>query len=164
VLLAGNVIQFLPRPARAAWHWHWLLTPIGRLAVSWSLAEDPRWPPVIAAFDARMPAGMTGFAGMLHRPAFQSAEALEQMLTACGFHAPATAIHQVTMTYCSPQHWWEAARSQGPWAVAWRHLLPGQLDAARKEASAVLENLRAADGTLTLTLTFACTSAFKNQP
>jgi ubiquinone/menaquinone biosynthesis C-methylase UbiE len=163
-VLAGNVIQFLARPAHAAWHWHRLLTPPGRLAISWSLAEDPRWPPVIAAFGTRMPEGMTGFAGMLRRPAFQSVEALEQMLTGAGYHAPATVVHQVTMTYRTPAHWWDAARSQGPWAACWRHLPPDQLDAAQKEAFALLENLRAADGTLTRTLTFACTSAFKNQP
>lgn len=68
VVLVGNLIQFLGRPAHAAWHWHQLLTPPGRLAISWSLAEDPRWLSVIAAFDTRMPEGMTGFAGLLRRP------------------------------------------------------------------------------------------------
>jgi ubiquinone/menaquinone biosynthesis C-methylase UbiE len=164
VILAGNVIQFLARPAHAAWQWHRLLTPPGKLAISWSLAEDPRWLPVIAAFDTRMPGGRTGFAAMLRRPAFESVETLEQMLTGGGFHAPSTAVHRVTMTYCTPAHWWEAARSQGPWAVAWRHLPPDQLEAAQHEAFALLEDLRGSDGTLTRTLTFACTSAHRNQP
>jgi SAM-dependent methyltransferase len=164
VVLAGNVLQFLPRPAHAVRHWHQILTPPGKLAFSWSLAEDPRWRPVIAAFDARMPEGRTGFAGMLRRPCFESVETLEQMLTNCGLHTPSTAVHEVTMTYRTPARWWDAARSQGPWAVAWRHLPPDQLDAAQREAFALLDDLRADDGTLTRTLTFACTSARKNPP
>ena len=42
VILAGNVIQFLPQPGHAVRQWHQLLTPPGKLAISWSLAEDPR--------------------------------------------------------------------------------------------------------------------------
>jgi len=159
VVLAGNVIQFLPRPAHAVRHWHTLLTPTGRLAVSWSLAEDPRWVPVIAAFDTRLPADQPGFAAMLRRSAFASVEAFESTLTGCGFRTPATVVHRVTMTYRTPAHWWQAASSQGPWAVAWRHLPAAQLQAAKGEAFALLEELRGPDGSLTRTLTFACTSA-----
>jgi ubiquinone/menaquinone biosynthesis C-methylase UbiE len=162
VILAGNVIQFLPRPAHAAWHWRTLLTPPGKLAISWSLAEDPRWLPVIAAFDAALPDGVTGFVGILRRPPFASVETLETMLADCGYHTPATVIHRVTMTYRTPGQWWDAARSQGPWAVAWRHIPPDQLDQAQAEAFALLEPLRTGDGTLTRTLTFACTTARKN--
>ena len=162
VILAGNLIQFLARPAHAAWHWHQLLTPPGKLAISWSLAEDPRWLPVIAAFDTAMPEGRPGFAAMLRRPAFDSVEALHAMLTGAGFHHPASVIHRVTMTYTSPDQWWAAARSQGPWAVAWRHISPTALDSARQQAFALLEALRQPDGTVTRTLTFVCTSATKN--
>ena len=162
MVLAGNVIQFLPRPAHAAWHWRTLLTPPGKLAVSWSLAEDPRWLPVIAAFDTAMPEGVSGFAAMLRRPPFESVETFEQMLTGCGYHAPATVTHQVTMTYRTPAHWWEAARTQGPWAIAWRHLLQDQLDAAQGKAFELLDAFRDSDGTVSRTLTFACTSVRKN--
>ncbi len=162
VVLAGNVIQFLPRPAHAARHWRTLLTPPGKLAISWSLAEDPRWLPVIATFDTAMPDGVSGFAAMLRRPPFESVNALEDMLTGAGYHAPATTVHRVTMTYRTPAQWWEAARSQGPWAVAWRHIPPDLLPAARQQAYALLEPLRTGDGTLTRTLTFACTTARKN--
>jgi SAM-dependent methyltransferase len=164
VILAGNVLQFLPRPAHAARHWRALLTPPGKVAISWSLAEDPRWQPVIAAFDAAVPDGVTGFAALLRRLPFTSANALEAMLTGAGFHAPATVLHRVTMTYRSPAQWGEAARSQGPWAAAWRHIPPSRLEAAQQQAFALLEPLRADDGTLTRTLTFACTIAHKNQP
>jgi SAM-dependent methyltransferase len=162
VILAGNLIQFLPRPARAARAWHRLLTPPGTLAISWSLAEDPRWRPVIAAFDAAMPSGRPGFAAMLRRPPFESLETLHAMLTGAGYHHPASVTHQVTMTYTGPDQWWTAAQSQGPWAVAWRHIPPTALDPARQQAFTLLEPLRGPDGTLTRTLTFACTSARKS--
>jgi len=161
VILAGNLIQFLAQPAHAAWHWHQLLTPPGKLAISWNLAEDPRWRLVIAAFDAAVPEGCPGFAAMLRRPAFESVEMLHAVLTAAGYHYPGSVTHQVTMTYTSPGQWWTAARSQGPWAAAWRHIPPPALDRARQQAFALLERLRGPDGTLTRTLTFACTSARK---
>ncbi len=161
VILAGNLIQFLPQPAQAVRAWHQLLTPPGTLAISWSLAEDPRWLPVIAAFDAAMPEGRPGFAAILRRPAFESAETLHTMLTGAGYHHPASVTHQVTMTYTGPDQWWTAARSQGPWAVAWRHIPPAALDPARQQAFALLDQLRGPDGTLTRTLTFSCTSARK---
>ncbi len=162
VILAGNVIQFLPRPAHAAWHWRTLLTPPGKLGISWSLAEDPRWLPVIAAFDTAMPAEASGFAAMLRRPPFTSADALEAMLTGAGYHAPATVLHRVTMTYTGPHQWWEAARSQGPWAAAWRHIPPDALGPAKQQAFALLDHLRAGDGTVARTITFASTVAHKN--
>jgi ubiquinone/menaquinone biosynthesis C-methylase UbiE len=163
VILAGNVIQFLPLPAQAASHWRSLLTPPGKVGISWSLAEDPRWEPVIAAFDAAVPDGITGFAAMLRRPPFTSAGALEAMLAGAGFHAPATVLHRVTMTYRTPAQWWQAARSQGPWAVAWRHIPGDGLTAAQEKAFALLESLRSDDGAVTRTLTFAVTTARKGR-
>ncbi|MBV9795920.1 MAG: methyltransferase domain-containing protein [Actinobacteria bacterium] len=161
VVLAGNVIQFLARPAHAVRRWRALLTPPGRLGISWSLAEDPRWRPVIAAFDTAMPAGQPGFAATLRRPAFDSVEAMHGLLAGAGLRHPASVTHPVTMTYTGPAQWWAAAQSQGPWAVAWRHIPAAALERARQQAFALLEPLRAADGTLTRTLTFACTSARK---
>lgn len=162
VILAGNVIQFLPSPANAARHWRALLTSGGTIAMSWNVAEDPRWLPVIAAFDTALPDGVTGFAALLRRPPFTSAEDLEAMLTRARFHAPATVLHHVTMTYRSPGQWWDAASSQGPWAAAWHHIPGDRLPAARQQAFVLLEPLRTEDGTLTRTLTFACTTARKS--
>jgi SAM-dependent methyltransferase len=161
VILAGNVIQFLARPAHAAWRWRSLLTPAGRLGISWNLAEDPRWLPVIAGFDEAVPTGRTGFAATLRRPMFDSVQTVHTMLAGVGYSDPATVIHPVTMTYSGPQQWWTAAQSQGPWAIAWRHIPPAALQLAQQQAFALLEPLRAPDGTVTRTLTFACTSTYK---
>ena len=43
VILAGYVIQLLPRPALAVRRWLALLKPGGTLGSSWGLAQDPRW-------------------------------------------------------------------------------------------------------------------------
>jgi 2-polyprenyl-3-methyl-5-hydroxy-6-metoxy-1,4-benzoquinol methylase len=164
VILAGNVIQFLPQPERAVRAWHQLLTPAGTVAVSWTVAEDPRWLRVIATFDTALPAQVTGFKALLRRAPFGCEDELEALLADTGFGAPATVLHRITMTYRSPQQWWQAARSQGPWAVAWRHIPPGRLPAAQSQAFALLEGLREPDGTLIRTITFACTSARSGDP
>ena len=63
--------------------------------------------------------------------------------------------------YRSAEQWWAACRSQAPWAISWRHIPPARLDAARQDAFTILDDLRGPGGTLTRTLTFACTTARK---
>lgn len=157
VILAGNLIQFLPRPATALRRWRTLLTPGGTLAVSWGLAEDPRWIPVIRAFDAQMPDGMPGFKATMRRPPFEMVETLEQLLAHCWYDEVATVTHEMTMTYQAPEQWWAVCQSQAPWAVCWRHIPDKRLTNATQEAFALLEGLRTPDGHLTRTLAFACT-------
>ena len=124
VILAGNVIQFLPNPARAADRWRALLTPGGTLAFSWGLAQDPRWEPVMAAVDAHVPPGMTGFEAFLRRSPFGGIDPVEQMLTGTGYQAVQTVTHQVDTVYHNPDQWWAACQSQAPWAISWRHIPP----------------------------------------
>ncbi len=161
VILAGNVIQFLPRPAYAVRRWLCLLKPGGTLGFSWGLAQDPRWEPVMAAVDAHVPAGIAGFEAFLRRPPFGGTEPVEQMLTGTGYQAVQTLTHQVETVYDNPEQWWAACRSQAPWAISWRHIPPARLDAARQAAFTILDDLRGPGGTLTRTLTFACTTARK---
>ena len=161
MILAGNVIQFLPRPAHAVRRWLSLLTPGGTLGFSWGLPQDPRWEPVMAAVDAHVPAGIAGFEAFLHRLPFGGTEPVERMLTSSGFKAVQTLTHQVETVYDSPEPWWAACRSQAPWAISWRHIPPARLEAARKDAFTILDDLRGPGGTYTRTLTFACTTARK---
>ena len=93
VILAGNVIQLLPRPAHAVRRWLCLLKPGGTLGFSWGLAQDPRWEPVMAAVDAHVPAGMSGFEAFLRRPPFDGTDPVEQMLTGTGYQAVETLTH-----------------------------------------------------------------------
>jgi hypothetical protein len=97
----------------------------------------------------------------MRRPPFGNIPALEQVLTSCGCMQVATATRAFTVTYQSPQQWWKVYQTQGPWAISWRHIPPTQLDQARHDAFTLLEAMRDPDGTLTRTLTFACTTARK---
>ena len=113
----------------------------------------------MAAVDAHVPAGIAGFEAFLRRPPFCGTDPVEQMLTGTGYQAVQTLTHQVDTVYRSPEQWWAACQSQAPWAISWRHIPPARLEAARQDAFTVLEALAAAGGTLTRTLTFACTTA-----
>jgi SAM-dependent methyltransferase len=164
VVLAGNVAQFLTCPMTEVPRWGSLLTVGGTLAFSWNLAEDPHWVPVLAAFDTAMPSGVTGFAAMLRRRPFASVEQVQGLLAASAYQAITTRVHTLTLTYSSPQQWWTAAQSQGPWAACWRHIPAGRLDAAQRDAFALLDDLRGPDGSIPRTMLFACTSSQKDTP
>ena len=161
VVLAGYVIQFLPRPAQAAQRWLTLLKPGGTLGFSWGLAQDPRWVPVMAALDAHVPPGMSRFEAFFRRPPFDGTGHVDQMLTGSGYQTVETVTCAIDTVYGSPEQWWQACRSQAPWAIAWRHIPPGRLDAARRDAFTVLDGLCAPSGRLTRILTFACATAQK---
>jgi ubiquinone/menaquinone biosynthesis C-methylase UbiE len=158
VILAANVIQFLPRPAHAVWHWHSLLMRGGTLGVAWTLGQDPRWAPVIAAVDAYVPDGVPAFGAFMRRPPFSDVEPFEHVLTEAGYLKVTTVTRDITLTYASPEQWWAVYQSQGPWALSWRHIPPDRIEQARRDAFAALEPLRASDGSVTRTLTFAFTT------
>jgi SAM-dependent methyltransferase len=161
VVLAGYVIQFLPRPDLAIRRWLALLKPGGTLGFSWGLAQDPAWVPVMAAVDAYVPDGVPGFEAFFRRPPFTGIDPVEQMLTGCGYRQVDTATAEVETVYACPAQWWAACRSQGPWAISWRHIPAAQLLDAQESAFAALEAVRSPDGTLTRTLTFALTTGRK---
>jgi SAM-dependent methyltransferase len=161
VVLAGYAIQFLPRPDLAARNWLALLRPGGTLGFSWGLAQDPAWVPVMAAVDAYVPAGVPGFEAYFRRPPFDGIDPVEQMLTGCGYRAVETVTWEVETVYKTPDQWWAACRSQGPWAISWRHIPASDLLDAQQAAFTALEGLRGPDGTFTRTLTFAVTTGRK---
>jgi hypothetical protein len=107
---------------------------------------------------------MTGFAGLLRRRPFGSVEQVQGLLAANRYQAIITRVHTLTLTYASPQQWWTAAQSQGPWAACWRHIAPGRLDAAQRDAFALLDKRREPDGSIARTMLFACTSGRKDRP
>ena len=161
VILAGFVIQLLPRPALAVQRWRALLKPGGTLGFSWGLAQDPRWVPVMAALDAHVPPGMSRFGAFFRRPPFDGTGHVDQMLTEAGYQSVGTVTCAIDTVYASAGQWWQACRSQAPWAIAWRHIPPGRLEAARRDAFTVLDGLAGPGGTLIRTLTFACTAGRK---
>jgi SAM-dependent methyltransferase len=161
VVLAGNVIQFLPRPAHAVRHWLQLLTRGGTVGIGWTAALEPRWVPVLAAVDAYVPDGVPGFAAYMRRPPFYDIGAVGEMLASAGYQQVATVTRDITVTYEDPGQWWAVNQAQGPWALSWRHIPPGRLAQARRDALALLEPMREADGSLSRTLTVAATTGRK---
>jgi hypothetical protein len=51
-----------------------------------------------------------------------------------------------------------ACQSQAPWATSWRHIPPADITAAQADAFRELKRIEGPGGTLTRTLTFACTT------
>jgi SAM-dependent methyltransferase len=157
-IVAGYLIQFLPRPAHAARRWRRLLKPGGVLALTWGAAQDPRWAPVMAAVDAHVPDTMVGFEAFFRRPPFHHTAAVNQMLAVSGYADVITVTREFTTVYDTPEQWWATCLSQAPGAVAWRHIPEERLPAARRDAFTALDSVRDSDGKLVRILTFACTS------
>jgi O-methyltransferase/aklanonic acid methyltransferase len=145
-VLASMLVFLLEDPARAARAWHRVLRPGGVTAFSWIIAEDPRWVPVVAAVDARVPGG-AGFAGLWHHPPFTSLSDVELMLTGTGYSEVATTEVIVPRRYTGPRQWWAVSWSQAP-MLAWQQIPPGQRAVARDEVFRMLEDMREPDGSL----------------
>jgi ubiquinone/menaquinone biosynthesis C-methylase UbiE len=145
-VLASLLLYLLPDPSAALVRWRDLLAPGGTLGFSWgSGPADARWAPVFAAVDAHAPAqsGFFSYVRRLPRPTVMHA-----VLERYGFTDVTMTTEVVSVRYASPQQWWLASVSEGPW-VAWQHIPRSRLPAARAEALRLLEPLREADGTLT---------------
>jgi hypothetical protein len=100
----------------------------------------------------------------MRRPPFDAIESVETMLTRTGYQQVRTVTQPVTITYASPEQWWAVYQTQGPWALSWRHIPPGRLAAAKRDALTLLELIREPDDSLTRTLTFAFTTGRKHRP
>jgi SAM-dependent methyltransferase len=159
VILAGLLIQFLPRPAHAVWKWISLMDLDGVLGFTWLAAQDQRWQPVIAAVDAFVPKGKPGYAAFMWRPPFTTIRSVEDMLASAGYRSVRTVTRTVEVTYQTPEQWWVACQSLEQWAVSWRYIPKDQLRSARAEAFRALKPIRASDGSLTRLVTVACTIA-----
>jgi SAM-dependent methyltransferase len=145
-VLASMLVFLLEDPVRAARAWLRLLRPGGVTAFSWIIAEDPRWVPVVAAVDARVPAG-AGFAGLWHHPPFTSLSDVAQVLDSNGYSDVTTTEVIVPRRYTGPRQWWSVSWSQAP-MLAWRQIPPGQRAVARDEVFGMLDDMREPDGSL----------------
>ncbi|MGH3167353.1 MAG: class I SAM-dependent methyltransferase, partial [Trebonia sp.] len=156
-VLASSVIQFLPAPHEAVKQWARLLVPDGRVAISWGMAQDPRWLPVMQTLDAAVPAPHPGIEEHMRRAPFGGPEALHRILAEAGLVGLRTFPVEMTSVYEEAGQWWDAARWQAPWVMAWRHIPAAELAVARDRALALVDGLRDRDGLIRRTLTFGCT-------
>jgi ubiquinone/menaquinone biosynthesis C-methylase UbiE len=157
-VLSSLVLYLLPDPAAALAAWRVLLVPGGVLVFSWATAPDPRWLPVFAAVEAHT-SGAPGFFSYTSR--LPQPGGMETALRTCGYQHITTTTETITTRYHSPQHWWDAASSEGPW-VSWRHIPPARLPDARADALTLLEPMRNGDGTLTRTIQIAYATAHQD--
>lgn len=158
-VVASMMVFVLPDPARAVRAWHAILKPGGTLAFSWNIAEDPRWIPVVAAVDSRVPGGR-GLEHQLRHGPFGSVEDVEAMAVGAGFGSVTTRAADVVSRYSGPAHWWAVSWSQAP-RITWQHIPPADREPAREEAFGLLEALREPDGTLLRPNTIGFTTARK---
>ena len=115
----------------------------------------------IPASTAYVPDGVPAFGAFMRRLPFGDIGAFEQTLTQPGYLDVATVTPDTTLTYASPEKWWAIYQAQGPWAFSWRYIPAGRIEDAWHDAFAALEPLRAADGSVMRTLTFAFTTGPK---
>ena len=104
----------------------------------------------VEAGDAEDPAYQDG--------SFDAVSAMEAMLWRAGYRAVSTVQRVAEVRYASPDAWWEASWNQAP-ALFWEKIPEPELRTARARAVALLEPLRAPDGSLRRGLGFCYTRA-----
>jgi ubiquinone/menaquinone biosynthesis C-methylase UbiE len=144
-VLASLVLYLLPDPAATLIRWRDLLAPGGTLGFTWGPGPpDPRWTPAFAAVEAHAPSEHRFFTRLRALP---QPPAMNAALLRCGFTDVAMTAELVSVRYASPQQWWLASVSEGPW-VAWQHIPRDRLAAARADGLRLLEPIREPDGSL----------------
>jgi O-methyltransferase/aklanonic acid methyltransferase len=160
VVLASLLMFLLADPAQAARRHRALLRPGGRLVFTWNAGEDPRWLPVFAAVESRIPPATPPVGELLHRWPFTSVADVETMLSGAGYTGITTTTSQLGIRYEDPDQWWQSAWSRAR-RLAWQHIPVAERPAAREEAFALLEPIREPGGALIRAPRFACTSAVR---
>jgi ubiquinone/menaquinone biosynthesis C-methylase UbiE len=160
VVLASLLMFLLADPAQAVRRHRALLRPGGRLVFTWNAGEDPRWLPVFAAVESRIPPATPAVGELLHRWPFTSVADVETMLSGAGYTSIATTTSQLGIRYEDPGQWWQSAWSRAR-RLAWQHIPVAERPAAREEAFALLEPIREPGGAVIRAPRFACTSALR---
>jgi ubiquinone/menaquinone biosynthesis C-methylase UbiE len=151
-VIASMVVPHLADPQQALRSWRSLLRQDGRMAFSWTAAEDPAWQPVFDAVDGFLPAGQR-WSDCARRWTVTEAEALLPP----GMMAT-TVIEQFTTRYTNSEHWWRLAWCQAP-AIAWSQIPVSRRGDAQDAAFAVLAGIPAPGGSLERTRTVCYTTA-----
>ena len=156
-VIASMVVPCLTDPRQALASWYRLLRPDGRLAFSWTGAEDPAWQRALDAVSSFLPAGHRGPDCARRWTVVQAEALLPAGMTAV------TVIEPLTTRYASPGHWWRCAWAQAP-AIAWSHIPAAHRDQARQAAFAALAGLQGPGGSLERTRTVCYTTGRRAPP
>ncbi|NDL60264.1 class I SAM-dependent methyltransferase [Phytoactinopolyspora mesophila] len=161
-ILAAQVLFFLPDPAQAVTQYHRRLKPGGVLAFSSWGPDNPDWAPVHRALFSHIPEGsmpkLTPSGGT-----FKSDDTISELLESAGFASIEHETITYDIVYDDPEQWLRWSRSHG--AIAFWDAIPAdELETARNEATAVLESMRTADGTLHMVIPVRYTVAMRPSP
>ncbi|MFI2241705.1 class I SAM-dependent methyltransferase [Streptomyces chrestomyceticus] len=159
-VFAGISLFFFPHPHRAVARYRELLSPGGRLAISWWGRPDPRWDPVFAA---SAPYGRGGSSHALPEDSpFRSVDALHTLLKEAGYASVETDEQQYVTRFRGVHQWWDWV-----WSTAgrmfWEGVPASSMERAKAAVDAELDRLRAPDGSLTNTSAVRFTVA-RTQP
>ncbi len=151
-VIASMVVPYVTGPQEALASWCGLLHEHGRLAFSWTGAEDPAWQPAVDAVNSFLPPQQRWSAHSRRWTVTEAEAMLPDGMTAT------TVIEPLTTRYTSPDHWWRCAWTHTP-AIAWSHIPPTLRDQARQAAFAVLACIQRPGGWLERTRTVCYTTA-----
>lgn len=156
VVTAGLVVFMLLDPVGALGAYARVLRAGGRVAFSTFAQQDAWFSEAMRAFASHTPTN-SGPPGGRGGP-FGSEESTREVLAEAGFGAPAFSTFEVRSDFRGPEHWLEWAWSHGTRGIL-QQVPEDRFAAATEAAFAVLEDVRAADGSLTLTTTTRITVA-----
>jgi ubiquinone/menaquinone biosynthesis C-methylase UbiE len=147
VVASSLVLFFLSDPAAALTGWTTLLRPGGRLGVATFGPNDPVWSDVDAVFTPYLPERMRDARTTGRRGPFASDEGMEALLAGAGLVGVRTVTTTVDAVLRDADHWYAFSWSHGQ-RVMWECVPEGEREAVRRQAYAVLEGARSADGSI----------------
>lgn len=145
VVTASLVLFFLPDPQAALRGWAALLRPGGRLAVSTFAEQSEAWQALDALFAPYLPPQLLDARTSGTTGPFASDEGVEGLFTGAGLVDVRTTHLDAGVAFADVDAWVAWSRSHGQ-RVMWDHVPPAEHDQVRRDAAAILEAERAADG------------------
>lgn len=147
VVQASLVLFFLPDVHAALDRYRQVLSPSGRLGLTWFGPGDDSWADVMGAIVGALPEEDRPPRDITTGGLFSSVEAFDGALREHGFGDVSTTELRVTLDFADAQHWWAWTWSQGQRFLLERHEALGTLDDVRESVQPILE-ARARDGRL----------------
>ncbi|WP_107771626.1 class I SAM-dependent methyltransferase [Nocardioides sediminis] len=157
VVQASLVLFFLPDLRAALDRYREVLSPDGRLGLTWFGAVDTSWEAVHTAVVGGLPEADRPPRVTTAGP-FSSVASLEDLLREHGYDDVVTTERRVDVAFTGPGQWWDWSWSQGQRVLLEAHERNGTLAALREAVDPLLEEW-AAEDRLTWWTDVRCTTA-----
>jgi ubiquinone/menaquinone biosynthesis C-methylase UbiE len=128
VVQASLVLFFLPDLGTALDRYRAVLTPRGRVGLTWFGSADDSWDPVHAAVVGALPEEDRPPRNVTSAGPFESVESLERHLRDHGYADVRTTETRVEVTFADAEQWWAWTWSQGQRVLLEAHERHGTLD------------------------------------